>query len=325
MTSHAQLPTEQDSRETASVEEAVLPGGRSPKRRPSQQNRFAPLLWLGPCLALLVGVVIYPMLELVRTSFADISMSGVVRGTAGWENYARLFAEPDIWRVFAQTAGWVVAVVGLTVVLAWPVALLLNVDFRGRALVRYALIVPWAASLVMTSLVWKWMYNYYYGAINSVLTRLQVIDAPRDWLGDPSTSWAALVVVGVTVSVPFTAYVLLAGLQTIPQEVREAAAIDGAGPAQAWWHVTVPLLRPSLLIAVVLNIVGVFNSFPIIWLLTQGGPGSATDTTITYMYKLAFRSRDIGESAALSVVNILVLLLVVLLYLRSTRATSREF
>lgn len=296
----------------------------SAARSEPRRSRYEPLLWLGPCLILLVGVVVYPIVELVRTSFADISMSGVLRGSAGLANYERLFNEPDIWRVFGQTALWVVAVVGLTIVFSWPVALLLNVDFRGRRLVRYSLIVPWAASLVMTSLVWKWMLNYYYGAANVVLQKLHIISEPRDWLGDPSTAWPSLILVGVFVSVPFTAYVLLAGLQTVPSDVYEAAKIDGAGGLKAWWYITVPMLRVSLLVAVVLNIIGVFNSFPIIWLLTEGGPGSATDTTITYMYKLAFRGSDIGESAAMSVVNIAVLLIVVVVYLRSTRRAAEE-
>ena len=285
---------------------------------------LAPLPWLAPSLALIGGVVIYPVVEMVRTSLSDVNISGLVTRGVGLRNYGWVLEQDGFGQVLRNTLVWVVLVVGLTVLVSLALAQLLNERFPGRRLVRWALIVPWAASLVMTAAVWKWMLNYYYGTVNGALGWVGLIDEPRDWLGDPSTSFYAMVLVGVVVSVPFTTYVVLAGLQGIPRELYEAARVDGAGPWRTYRAIVLPLLRPALLVGVVLNVIYVFNSFPIIWIMTQGGPGRETDTTVTMVYKLAFRDRAIDEAAALSVLNVIALLLVVAAYVAVVGRRSRE-
>src|SRR6266852_6967844 len=148
---------------------------------------------------------------------------------------------------------------------------------------------------------------------------LRIIAAPVDWLGDDATVLTAMIAVGVFVSLPFTTYVLLAGLQSISGEVYEAARVDGASPWRVYRSVTLPLLRPALLVAAVLNVVYVFNSFPIVWTLNDRNPGFGHDTMITYMYKIAFRSalRDVGLAAAVGVVNVVLILVAVVAYLRT--------
>jgi ABC-type sugar transport system permease subunit len=186
--------------------------------------------------------------------------------------------------------------------------------------------VPWAASLIMTAKLFVWIYDYYFGILNPLLQSLGVLDHPVDWLGDDSTVMAAMITVGIFVSLPFTTYVLLAGLQAIPPDVFEAARVDGASAWRTYRLVTFPLLRPALLVAAVLNIIYVFNSFPIVWTLNDRNPGFGHDTMITYMYKIAFKSslRDVGLAAALGVVNVLLILLAVLVYLRSVRWHAQE-
>jgi len=173
----------------------------------------------------------------------------------------------------------------------------------------------------MTSKLFVWIYDYYFGILNHVLTAAGVTDRPVDWLGDDRTVMGAMIAVGVFVSLPFTTYVLLAGLQAIPGDVYEAARVDGASGWRTYRSVTLPLLRPALLVAAVLNMIYVFNSFPIVWTLNDRNPGFAHDTMITYMYKIAFKSalRDVGLAAALGVVNVLVILVAVLGYLRAAR------
>lgn len=303
---------------------AITTGTTDKRRGLTGWRRLEPLLWLAPVLLLLIGVVLYPMFEMIRTSLSKISRAGLERGFIGFENFARLLAHPDLGHVIAQTLLWLVAVVVLTLAVSWPIALLLNQEFPGRTIVRYAVIVPWAASLVMTSLIFRWMYNYYYGAINSVLTGVGITPSAVDWLGSPVFAWLALIIVGVFVSVPFNTYVLLSGMQSIPAEVYEAAKIDGSGSWKTWFHITRPMLSGSVLVAVALNIVGVFNSFPIIWLITQGGPNRATHTTITFMYELAFKNRSVGDAAALSVLNLIALMAIVIIYLRFQRKNAGE-
>jgi len=217
-------------------------------------------------------------------------------------------------------------VVALTIVISLALAQLLNERFPGRRLVRWALIVPWAASLIMTAKLFVWIYDYYFGILNHVLMSLRVIAAPVDWLGDDATVMGAMIAVGIFVSLPFTTYVLLAGLQAIPGEVYEAARVDGASGWRRYRSVTLPLLRPALLVATVLNVIYVFNSFPIVWTLNDRNPGFGHDTMITYMYKIAFKSalRDVGLAGALGVANVLVILLAVLVYLSTVSWREAE-
>jgi ABC-type sugar transport system permease subunit len=244
-------------------------------------------------------------------------MSGLSRGFAGLDNFAKLFANPELWPILLRTITWVVVVVSVTIIISLGLSALLNAAFPGRRIVRWALIVPWAASVVMTATVWRWMLDAFYGIVNRILVDLGLIANPiTDWLGTPSSAFIWLMAVAIFVSLPFTTYVLLAGLQSIPADIYEAARVDGATGTRTYRHITLPLLRPALLVAAIINMINVFNSFPIIWAMTGGGPGSQTDTTTTFMYKLAFRYQDIGQSAALSVINLTVILLFVLFYLR---------
>jgi len=284
-------------------------------------RRWEALLWLGPSLALIAGVVFYPALALVRASLGRYSITGVFQGFVGADNYARLLEQPALAAVLANTAVWVAAVVSVTVIVSLGLAQLLNESFPGRGLVRAALIVPWAASLIMTSKLFVWIYDYYFGALNHLLTSLRLIARPVDWLGDDATVMGAMIAVGIFVSLPFTTYVVLAGLAGIPGEVYEAARVDGASRWTTYRLVTLPLLKPALLVAVVLNVIYVFNSFPIVWTLNDRNPGFGHDTMITYMYKIAFKSalRDVGLAAALGVVNVALILVAVVVYLRTVR------
>jgi ABC-type sugar transport system permease subunit len=263
---------------------------------------------------------------LVRASLSRYSVTGLYQGPAGLSNYVRLFEQAALPAVVANTVTWVVVVVGVTIALSLGLAQFLDKSFPGRRLIRWALIVPWAASLIMTSKLFVWIFDYYFGTLNHLLLSLGVIPRPIDWLGDDRTVMGAMIAVGVFVSLPFTTYVLLAGLQSISGEVYEAARVDGASPWRVYRSVTLPLLRPALLVAAVLNVVYVFNSFPIVWTLNDRNPGFRHDTMITYMYKIAFKSAllDVGLAAALGVVNVVILMVAVFVYLRTWRGNEQE-
>lgn len=275
-------------------------------------------LWLGPALALIVGVVLYPAVELVRASTSDYSITGLRKGAAGADNYRRVLEHPDLTTVLLNTVVWVAAVLVLSIVISLGLAQLMSKEFFGRRLLRWAVIVPWAASLVITARLFMLLLDYNYGILNQVLVTTGLVDTPVDFLGDDRFTMASMIGVGTFVTLPFTAYVLLAGLKGIPDDVYEAARMDGASPWQAYTRITLPLLRPALMVATVLNIIYVFNSFPIVYTLNDRNPGFAHDTTITFMYKLAFKSaeKSVGMSAAAGVFNVLLILVVVLAYLR---------
>jgi multiple sugar transport system permease protein len=275
---------------------------------------------------LIGAVVLYPAVQLVLASVSRYSSTGLYQGAVGTLNYRRLFEQDALLTVVANTLVWVTAVVGLTVVISLALAQLLDASFPGRRVVRWAVIVPWAASLIVTAKLFVWVYDYYFGALNHILMALRLASEPVDWLGNDATVMGAMIAVGVFVSLPFTTYVLLAGLATIPGDVYEAARLDGASAWQTYWSVTLPLLAPALLVATVLNLIYVFNSFPIVWTLNDRNPGFGHDTMVTYLYKVAFKSalRDVGLAAALGVVNVALVLLAVLVYLRTVRWQDAE-
>ncbi|WP_369201751.1 carbohydrate ABC transporter permease [Streptomyces sp. PU-14G] len=300
-------------------------GGQSTRPAPRSRGglaRLGPLPWIAPVVLLILAVVVWPIVELVRTSFQNISISGVVRGSAGTDKYKKLFDESGFGHVIGYTVLWTVVVVSVTMLVSLGLAQLFNQRFPGRSITRWALIAPWAASVLMTAIGFKWMLNQTAGVLNTVMLDLGIIDKSTDWLGSQSTAWPWMMFVAVFVSLPFTTYTLLAGLQTIPGDVYEAACIDGAGPWQTYRSITLPLLRPAFLVGVVINLINVFNSFPIIWAMTQGGPGSDTSTTTVFMYKL--KETDIAESAAMSVVNFAMVVVLVLLFLKVSRWNEED-
>ncbi|MER6298033.1 sugar ABC transporter permease [Kitasatospora sp. NPDC001539] len=277
-------------------------------------RRLGPLPWLAPAVLLILGVVVWPVVEMVRTSLRRVDTTGTDHGAAGLLKYRKLFADPRLPDVLTWTVVWTVTVVGLTMVISLALAQLFNREFPGRRITRWALIAPWAASVLMTSIGFRWMLDQVAGVFNRLLLDLGLIDRPQAWLGDAAHAKPWLVLVAVFVSLPFTTYTLLAGLQSVPAEVYEAARVDGASRAQTYRRITLPLLRPAFLVALVVNLINVFNSFPVIWGMTQGGPNTDTATTTVFMYTL--RSYDVAESAAMSVVNFAVVIVMVLLFLR---------
>jgi ABC-type sugar transport system permease subunit len=282
------------------------------------------LPWIGPALVLILLVVIWPVIELIRTSFTDISLAGSLLDFNGLANYRDLLANTDLYPVARRTLLWVFGIVFFTILLSLPLAQLINQNFPGRKYVRWAMIFPWAASVVMTSMIWTWILDAYSGELNLTLTQLGLISEPVDWVNNPGSSFYFLMWVAVFVSIPFTTFVLLAGLQSIPADIVEAASVDGATHWQIYRRIKFPLLRNSLLIASIINIINVFNSFPIIWVMTRGGPGYDTDTTTTFAYKLAFIESNMGQSTALGVFNFMIIMVIVGFYLKVTKATRTE-
>ncbi len=276
------------------------------------------LLWLAPALVLILGVVLLPAIMLVDASLAKFSITGLRKGRAGLENYLNVLTHPMLPTVLLNTVLWVVLVVAFTILFGLAIAQFAQKDFFGRRVFRTALILPWAASLVITSQVFVLLYDYNYGLLNPFLQRLGIIGGPIDWLGDDNYIRWSMILVGVFVSLPFTVFVFLAGLSAIPSDVYEAARIDGASSWRTYTTITLPLLRPAMLIATVLNTIYVFNSFPIIYTLNDRNPGFANDTTITFMYKLAFKSqeKDVGMSAAAGILNVILIHIVVAVYLK---------
>ncbi|HET7018522.1 MAG TPA: sugar ABC transporter permease [Streptosporangiaceae bacterium] len=284
-------------------------------------RRLSPLPWLGPAVALIGVAVLWPVVVMMQSSFQRIGGEGFVVGYNGTDNYHHLFDEPDFVSVLLRTLLWVVAIVTATMLISLGLAQLFNQRFPGRRVARWALIIPWAASVMMTALIFKWALDPNVGVINVILHHLGVVKQlgsdQADWLGSPGRALLWMMGVAVFVSLPFTTYAILSGLQGVPQDVYEAASIDGATSWRAYLKVTLPLLRPAILVATLINVINVFNSFPIIWEMTRGGPGYQTATSTIYMIDL--KQGDVGESASMSAINFLLVIVIVVVYLATTR------
>nr|WP_246329411.1 sugar ABC transporter permease [Chthonobacter rhizosphaerae] len=269
-----------------------------------------------PSLILAAGVIFWPVGDLLEIATHNVNRFGQLRDYNDFANFKALIADPNFTAALIRTVVWTVAVVGGTILISVPVAMILNEDFYGRDVARVIVMLPWAVSLTMTAIVWRWALNGESGMLNSALRGLGIIDANVQWLATAGLAFPMQIGIGILVTIPFTTTIFLGGLSSIPQDLYEASALEGAGRWQQFRHITLPLLKPFLNIAMVLNTIYVFNSFPIIWVMTQGGPANSTDILVTHLYKLGFRIGKLGEASAVSVVMLAILLVFTILYVR---------
>ena len=282
-------------------------------------NRLAlPYLLILPSFVLAAAIILWPVGEIVTLAVHDVNRFGMLRGFIGFDNFRELFADPDFFAALWRTLVWTAAVVLGTLVVSTPIALILNEDFYGRSLARVLIMLPWAISLTMTAIVWRWALNGESGMLNSGLRGLGLMSENIQWLAQASTAFPMQILIGILVSIPFTVTIFLGGLSSVPEDLYDAAAIEGAGRWNQFRLITLPLLRPFINIAFVLNTIYVFNSFPIIWATTQGGPANSTDILVTYLYKLGVRLGKLGEASAVSLIMFAILLVFTLIYVRLT-------
>jgi len=305
----------------STVTETTAPAEATPGRPRrgagrSGKDLMMALPWIAPALVLIFGVVLFPAAVMFYNSTRDISQSGVDRGPAGFANYQTLLDFEPIWGVLGRTFIWVIAVVVFTVLISLALAQLLNKAFPGRQLVRMAVIIPWAASVVMTTLVVYYGLDPFYGIINEALVQLGVIDTPYGFTKNAVSAFSWSIGIAVFVSLPFTTYTILAGLQTLPADVFEAAKMDGAGRIRTYVSIVLPQLRSALAVAILINIINVFNSLPILKVMTGSIPGYDADTIMTLIFKYIQTDHKIDVASALSVVGFVIVLIIVAIYVR---------
>ncbi len=259
--------------------------------------------------------VVFPIFIVFKLSFSEISKAGIVGGFAGFANFQAAVADKSFSTVMINTLIWVVAVVGLSTLFGFITAMVLNEKFIGRKIARSIVVFPWATSLVIQASIWNYIIKFEYGNLNNVLLNLGIIKDAINWRTSYQIEFIWECGVGIFVTIPFVTFCVLAGLQSIDGAYYEAATVDGAGFWKKLRHVTLPLVRPSLTVSTVLNIIYVFNSFPIIYTITKGAPANKTDTMITYLYMLAFYDQKKGQATALSVIGFLILCVIAGVYM----------
>ena len=289
------------------------------KKTPHRLGRAAePYIWILPSVILMAIFIIVPIGFVFRMAFSHVTKAGLIKGFAGFDNFSKVLGSAKFSMVLKNTIIWTVLVVVLSTVLGFILALLLNNKFKGRKIARAIVVFPWATTLVIQASAWKFIINTDYGALNTLLKSLGIIQSNINWTPTPETFFGWEIACGIFVTIPFVCFTALSGLQSIDNTLYEAAIVDGSNYWQKLFHITLPLVKPSLTVATVLNIIYVFNSFPIVWTITKGDPASRTDTLVTYLYKLAFYNGKQGEAAAVSVIGFLILLVCASCYMVST-------
>ena len=274
-----------------------------------------PYIWLLPSILLMIVFILFPIFEVFRTSLSEVSRSGLIKGFAGLDNFVKVVKSSSFGMVLKNTLVWTIVVVGLSTLIGVVLALVLNNEFRGRKVVRAIIVFPWATSLIIQASVWKFIIDGDYGTLNTLLMKLGIISKAVNWTPSPATYFAWECWVGIFVTVPFVTFCVLSGLQSIDASYYEAAIVDGAGFWQKLFRITLPLVKSSLTVSTVLNIIYVFNSFPIVWTITKGDPANRTDTLVTYLYKQAFYKGRTGEAAAISVIGFMILCICASVYM----------
>jgi trehalose/maltose transport system permease protein len=305
--------------------------GAAPQRRPASRQSSSELtrhrahtawLFLAPLLAVMLAVAVWPLLRSIWFSFTDAELSSLGEaGFIGLENYLvrdgdawyGILADPQWWTAVWNTVHFAVVSVSIETVLGLGVALVLNKTFRARGLVRAAVLIPWAIPTIVSAQMWGWMLHDQYGILNDLLLRLGLIDQAIAWTADPDRAMTAVILVDVWKTTPFMALLILAALQLLPRDCYEAARVDGIHPLRVFTRVTLPLIRPALMVAVIFRLLDALRMFDLVYVLTP----NAEDTTMmsTFARQQLVDFQQVGYGSAATTVMFCLIALLTLVYI----------
>jgi len=302
--------------------------GRSALNR---QRRRAAWLFLVPMLVVLALVAAWPLLQTIRFSFTDATLNDLAGAQfVGWRNYYEwvdygdgegeafgLLVDPVWWQAVWNTVRYTLISVSIETVLGLVVALVLNANFPGRGLVRAAVLIPWAIPTIVSARMWAWMMNDQFGILNDMALTLGLISSPIAWTSSPDTAMIAVIIVDVWKTTPFMALLILAGLQMVPGDVYEAARIDGVHPVKVFFRVTLPLIRPAILVAVIFRALDALRVFDLIYVLTPNN--SQTKTMSVFAQENLFQFDNFAVGSAASTMLFLVIAMITLVYIKAAR------
>lgn len=278
-----------------------------------QRTRTA-WLFLAPLIIALLFVAAWPLLRTVFFSLTDANLSDLTAWKfVGLANYIYLFQDPLWWRAVGNTLIFTIVSVSLETLLGLIIALTINAHMPGRGLLRAAILIPWAIPTVVSAKMWAWMLHDLYGVVNALLMSIGLIDRPWAWLADPTLSMAAVVMVDVWKATPFMALLTLAALQTLSKDVYEAARVDGVSPIKVFFHITLPLIRPALLIAVIFRGLDALRVFDVIYVLTGNNENTATMSVYARQQLVDFQDVGFGSTAATCLFVIVAIMTVIVI------------
>lgn len=289
--------------------------GSVPSKPPGKRREWlSALLFLSPTLVVFSAFILFPLVFSFYLSFHEWNMFSGQREFIGLANYTQMFGDPEFWRVFRHTIVYTVGTVPVNMALALFVAFILNGQIRGKKFLRTAFFTPVIISSVAAAVIWRWIFDPNLGVLNHVLGLIGI--SPVNWMNDPSAAMTALIIVGVWKTFGINMILFAAGLSGIPDHYYEAAEIDGAGPWAKFWRITVPLLSPTTLFIMVLSIIGSFQVFDLVYVLTYGGPLGSTKVLVFYLYEHAFRFFNMGYASAVAYLLFFVLFILTMIQIR---------
>lgn len=301
--------------------------GRAPGRRRVSRERVYQWLFIAPALLYVVLFFAYPVVKNVVMGFQDYTTASFYTGEApfvGFANYVTIFSDPTFWPSVTNTFVFTIGSIVGQFTLGLAIAVFFRRRFPLSTILRSLLLLPWLLPVIVSTALWRSLMDQDSGAINVVLKGLGIIDTGIPWLASPSIALLSVIIVNVWVGIPFNVAILYGGLQDIPEELYEAAAVDGASPWRTFWSVTWPLLRPTVTVVILLCVIYTLRSIDIILGLTRGGPANSTQTLPTASYFQSFQQFQFGLGAATSNVLIIIAFVFALLYLRASRRSLTD-
>ena len=285
-------------------------------------RRRAAWQFVAPALLVLAVVAGFPLLRTIELSFTDARLGESNWHWLGWENYSVILADPGWWGAVRNTLVFSAVSVSIETVLGMVFALVMNAHLPGRGVLRAAILVPWAIPTVVSAQIWNWMFNDIYGVLNKLLLSAGLIAHPVAWTADPHLALGAIIAVDVWKTTPFMALLCLAALQLVPRELQEAADVDGMGPVRRFFRITLPLIRPALLVAIIFRLLDALRIFDSIYVLT--GNNASTMSMSIYARQSLVDFQDAGGGSAASTLLFLTVAVLVAIYLAFARSALSE-
>ncbi|GIQ68800.1 sugar ABC transporter permease [Xylanibacillus composti] len=299
-------------------------GNPAVRSKRSKMNAFwkaaLPYILISPGVIFVGAILIYPMISGVISSlFTQHPLNLSQREFVGLAHFKTLFSDKIFYMAFSNTLIWTLGVVFGQFALGLGIALMLNEKFPGRGIYRSLILIPWVVPMIAAALTWKWIYSADYGVLNYFLKQIGLISTNIDWLGNPSIALFSVIMTNVWKGIPFVAVVLLAGLQSIDNEMYEAAQVSGANLFQRFWYITLPSLKGVSIVVIVLTTIWTFNQFDLLYLMTKGGPSNSTQIIPVYTYLNAFNFFKMNYAAAVSTVGVVLLSVLAFWHLRTSK------
>lgn len=284
------------------------------------RRKLQPYLYIAPVMILLLLMFGYPLIKSIIMSFQEYKLSRLDKVSwNNFENYANMFSDKNFLLLLKNSLIYVIASVLGQFLLGLGLALGLNGKFKGRGVYQSIVFLPWAFSAFVVGLLFRWSFNGEYGVVNDLLMKLGIIDKGISWLGTPGLSLAVVTMAMIWIGVPFFGINILAALQSVPEDIYEAADMDGCGIFRKFFTLTLPYIKPTIIMTVLLRTIWIFNSFDLVVIITEGGPANYSQTLPSYMYTQAFSAYDFGLAGAFGVLLMIILTCYALIFLKVTQ------